>query len=308
MQSNFGIVTKIGIWLSPAYETIMNVGVDVFREDDLAPLTDILRRLRLDGTVDGVPCILNTLLIASTVGPRTQWYDGQPGTPIPDEVIDGIARRLGVGRWHLRLALYGDEPVVDHNFRKIQAAFAAIPGARVTGAKTTPGGAAALPNPSDRVLAGVPNLDWKDMGGWYSGAHGGHMSFAPVVPLTGEKVLSLHTFMRDHFEANGLDFTADIIVGNARSACSVAGINYDYEDLRAAEKAYRTIQDLVRAAGEIGYGEYRAHLHFMDIAQEQFGFGDHAYLRFVEKIKDAVDPAGIFSPGKQGIWPRALRQ
>ena len=53
--------------------------------------------------------------------------------------------------------------------------------------------------------------------------------------------------------------TADIVVGNARSACSVAGVNFDYEDLQAAEKAYRTIQDLVRAAGEIGYGEYRAH-------------------------------------------------
>lgn len=33
-----------------------------------------------------------------------------------------------------------------------------------------------------------------------------------------------------------------------------------------------------------------------------------AYLRLVEKIKDAVDPAGVFPPGKQGIWPRALRQ
>jgi 4-cresol dehydrogenase (hydroxylating) flavoprotein subunit len=44
------------------------------------------------------------------------------------------------------------------------------------------------------------------------------------------------------------------------------------------------------------------------IPADAFDFGDHAYLRFVEKIKDAVDPAGIFSPGKQGIWPRALRQ
>jgi 4-cresol dehydrogenase (hydroxylating) flavoprotein subunit len=307
MQSNFGIVTKVGIWLSPACETIMNVGVDVYREDDLAPLADILRRLRLDGTVDGVPCILNTLLIASTLGPRAQWYDGPADAPIPDPAIDDIARRLDVGRWHLRLALYGDEPVVDYHFGKLRAAFAAIPGARVTGAKTTPAEAPRLPSPSDRVLAGIPNLDWKDMGGWYGGEHGGHMSFAPVVPLTGERVLRLHRFMREHFEANGLDFTADIIVGNARSACSVAGITFDYENLAATEKAYRTIQELVRKAGRIGYGEYRAHLHFMDLAQHQFGFADHAYLRFVEKIKDAVDPAGVFSPGKQGIWPMALR-
>jgi 4-cresol dehydrogenase (hydroxylating) len=64
----------------------------------------------------------------------------------------------------------------------------------------------------------------------------------------------------------------------------------------------------VQECAKHGYGEYRAHLDFMDVAAEQYSFGDHAYLRFVERIKDAVDPNGILSPGKQGIWPRALRE
>ena len=34
----------------------------------------------------------------------------------------------------------------------------------------------------------------------------------------------------------------------------------------------------------------------MDLATDQFSFGDHAYRRFCEKIKDAVDPNGILSP------------
>lgn len=33
-----------------------------------------------------------------------------------------------------------------------------------------------------------------------------------------------------------------------------------------------------------------------------YDFNNYAYRRFVEKIKDAVDPKGILSPGKQGIW------
>ncbi len=36
-------------------------------------------------------------------------------------------------------------------------------------------------------------------------------------------------------------------------------------------------------------------------------FGDHAYRRFVQEIKDAVDPNGILAPGRHGIWPTAMR-
>ena len=45
----------------------------------------------------------------------------------------------------------------------------------------------------------------------------------------------------------------------------------------------------------------------MDLAAEQYAWNDHAYMRFVERIKDAVDPNGILAPGKQGIWPRRDR-
>lgn len=307
-QSNFGIVTKLGLWLTPTCETIQHVNVDVARDADLAPLVDALRKLRLDGTIDGVPCILNTLLIASTIAPRSHWYSGELGKPIPDDAIDAIAAKLDVGRWRLRFALYGDSAIVDHSFAKAQALFGAIPGARVRGARIAGVDAHELKNASDRVLAGVPNLDWKDMAGWYGGSHGGHMSFSPVVPLTGVKVAELQRFMRDRIEAAGLDFTSDIIVVNARCAVSVAGLTFDYEDVEATRIAYETTQQLVRDAGEIGYGEYRAHLHYMDLAADQFDFNRHAYRRFVERIKDAVDPDGILAPGKQGIWPEALRK
>ena len=120
---------------------------------------------------------------------RTQWWDGDG--PIPDERIDHIARELEIGRWLMRAALYGDEPVVEHRFAKVKAAFEAIPGVEVWGTKTTPREAAGIAHPAERIQGGVPDLDMNFMTGWYGGeAAGGHVGFSPVAPMTGRDALS----------------------------------------------------------------------------------------------------------------------
>jgi 4-cresol dehydrogenase (hydroxylating) len=305
MQSNFGIVTKMGIWLQPQPETILFPRIVAQRERDLVELIDTLRVLMLDGTISGVPTLLSTLGVATTLTKRSDWYDGDG--PIPDAVIDRIGAELGVGRWIFRTALWGDDALVDHRFDKLRRAFGAIPGVSVAGDKCSPDEAPSLASAADRVVAGVPSLDLAQMAGWYGGEHGGHMSFSPVVPLQGAPMYELNTVLRRLVEQAGLDYMNIVMATGARSAVNVVGNSFDFDDEQATRNVYESIRTLVTEAGRLGYGEYRAHLSFMDLAADQYSWGDHAYRRFVERIKDAVDPAGILSPGKQGIWPAANR-
>jgi 4-cresol dehydrogenase (hydroxylating) len=306
MQSNFGIVTKMGVWLMPEPEVYMPMWARVWRDDDLAPLVDTLRRLSLDDTIRCVPQVLNTALYASVVTDRRLWWQGEG--PIPDGVLDKMARELEIGRWLMRCGLFGDEAVVDHRFAKIKDAFGPIEGCEVWGSKCAPSDVAALPNPAERVQGGVPGLELNAMAAWYGGEQGGHIGFSPIAPLTGRDALAVRDLLRGMIEQAGLDYMSVLIPPNARCFANVTLIIFDTKDEAQARSAYDVARRLVRDAAKLGYGEYRAHLDFMDLAAEQYSFGDGAYIRFCETIKDAVDPGGILAPGKQGIWPRSLRQ
>jgi 4-cresol dehydrogenase (hydroxylating) len=307
MQSNMGIVTKLGVWLTPWPECYMPLWLKARNEDDLGPIVDTLRRLMLDRTIENVPQIWNAVAMASVISSRAPWYQGDD--PMPDDVIDHMARELGIGRWTMRFAVYGDEAVVDHRFAKIKKEFERIPGVEVWGEKHAPEAMDTLEHPFDRVQAGVPNLGINQMTGWYGGEEGGHIGFSPVARLTGPDAVACRDLLRGLVEREArLDYAAVLIPTNSRSFIHVTMVIFDTKDEGQTRRAYDTAKLLVREAGKAGYGEYRAHLDFMDLAAEQYGFNDHAYMRFVETIKDAVDPNGILSPGKQGIWPRAMRE
>ena len=64
----------------------------------------------------------------------------------------------------------------------------------------------------------------------------------------------------------------------------------------------------VQLAGERGWGEYRTAPTFMDDVADTYSFNDGALRRLHETLKDAVDPKGILSAGRYGVWPKHLRK
>jgi 4-cresol dehydrogenase (hydroxylating) len=308
MQSNYGIVTKMGVWLMPTPECYMPCWLRVWQDTDLPQVIDTLRVLMLDRDIEGVPQVLNTLLLAAVLTDegRSKWHAG--AEPMPDATIDRIARELEIGRWIMRFALYGHEDVVDLKFRRVQEAFSGIEGAEVWGTKYGADEYDKIEHPVELVEIGIPNLGLNTMTGWYGGAEGGHVGFSPVAPMSGRHATEICGLMRNGIEQKAnLDYLAALLAINPRSFVHITMVIFDTRNEEQVRGAYDACKLLVREAGAAGYGEYRAHLDFMDLATEQYSFNGHALRRFNETIKDALDPNGILMPGRHGIWPRSMQ-
>jgi 4-cresol dehydrogenase (hydroxylating) flavoprotein subunit len=266
-----------------------------------------VRRLRLDRTLEGVTRMYNTLVFASLMVERTRWYDGDGPTPEP--IIDQVARDLGLGRWILHTALWEDNAIADYKIAKVKAAFEQIPGVEVRISKYAPDEIGVVENPGDRVLGGVPQMQWNNILRWYGTEAGAHLGNGLIAPLVGEEAYRLHMLVRDIIEREmELDYFASPMAINARSFMHACGAIWDVSSEEETRRSYDVCRMIVTEAAKAGFGEYRAHLEFMDLVADQYSFGDHSYRRFVERIKDAVDPNGILAPGKQSIWPASYRQ
>jgi len=303
-QSNYGIVTKMGVALMNPPEVYAPGWFMLDNEEHYGTFLDVLRPLMIDGTISNQPMIINAVCAASAFGERKEWYTGEDS--IPEQVIDRIAQTPGFGRWVMRFAVQGDAPVVAHNRAKIEKAFATIPGAKVRFDEYDGLNLPEMNNPHHVVQAGIPSMALDQMTRWYGGEEGGHIGFSCAMPIAGKDGCAIRDLTRKVLNERNLDYSAAIIVSR-RSMIHVALIVFDTKNEAQTRGAYAATKAMLEPAAKLGYGEYRSHLDFMDEVAELYSFDNHAQRRFAELIKDTLDPNGILSPGKQGIWPRAWR-
>jgi 4-cresol dehydrogenase (hydroxylating) len=299
MQSNFGVVTKLGIWLMPAPEGYMICRYAFAREDDLERVVDTLRPLRMDGTIQSNAVIESAVRWAAGVSTRKTWFDGDGA--MPDDAIDAMTRKIGIGRWNLRFCLYGPRALVEARRDIVHARFEPIAGATLfempyRDASIEPEGG------GDRAQVGIPGLEAFNLLNWRGGS-GAHIDFSPMCPPLGRDAVKQVRMVRERAAQFGFDYYGGFTAGE-RAMHHIFAAIFDRDDAKQSRDAGALIETLIRDAGAAGYGQYRTHLSYMDLAAAQYDFNDHAMMRLSNTIKTALDPNGILSPGKQGIWPR----
>jgi len=308
MQSNLGIVTKMGIWLYPQPQSFLSARVDVDSDADLPRLVDILARLQRTEVLQNHPLIGNVVRHAASIAPRSHWYTGDGA--MPDSVVEDIRRQLGIGAWHARFALYGSPAMIAARWDAVREAFADVPGARLTERTYTAEDGAGLlaedvPGPDRGGHTGFPSLVALESVK-FRGNNGAHIGFSPVLPANGTEVLAFYQVAKEISAKHGFDFYPGFHC-YPRHLVHINMIIFDADDTGQRASAAALFRDLVAAARQRGYSEYRAHTDFMDLVADQFDFNGHALRRFNQRLKDALDPRGILSPGKQGIWPAGSR-
>jgi 4-cresol dehydrogenase (hydroxylating) len=299
-QSNFGVVTKIGVWLMPKPPGYRPYMISFPREDDIHQIVEIMRPLKINQVIQNTASIRSLLLEAAVTATKRQYFDG--AGPTPADVQHQIMIDQDIGRWNLYGAQYGPPAVIGAYWSEIRDAFGSIEGAKFYFADDRPPGS--VLEHRARTMAGIPALNDLKILDWVG--NGGHINVSPISPASGEDALRQYRMVSALCHEYGQDYLGDLIIG-AREMHHIVMLVFDTESEEQKRLNLELCRRLVADAAQAGYGEYRTHLSLMDQIAATYSFNDGALMRFNERIKDALDPNGIIAPGKQGIWPRHLR-
>jgi (+)-pinoresinol hydroxylase len=315
-QANFGVVTKMGFWLMPEPEAYLSSTVFVPRHVDLVPLVDAVNYLENSGITNGIPELYSPVMKMAPAGGETPspalkvLIDKAIGGDSQD--LDAYGRSKRLAAWSCKLKFYGPPGVILEQWNACKARLSRIAGATfddgdVIRTPLTAAQVEQVPKPE----FGIPSLSiWNLVSrtAQEPGAHYGHQGFSPIIPRSGEAV----------FEANKLFARAAREYGLPTPPYSVPHCYWQRafmfifmfpvtRDRAANARSRDGLRQLVKLAADAGFGEYRAAPAYQDVIARTYSFNDNVLLHFQETLKDAIDPNGIMSPGRYGIWPQRLR-
>jgi len=285
-QSNFGIVTKAGIWLTPQPDVINAATITCHSSEDIGQIVDLISTSLQEGSLQGLPMIVSN----------------------PPELSGGQApftyKNLGTvlrpGRWNVRLGLYGNREMVAARRATLEKIVASIPDAKLEIREYAGGSTQSDVDPRDYITAGIPNMVLQERLGNAFGDKMGHIDFSPVLPIDGDLILQVETMVRKTLAKHDL-VAAFGLVMMPRSIIAPCMTFFDATDPARVNAAKSAVREMHEQIAKMGFGLYRTHISLVDLVSQNYGYGDGELGKLYSKIKHALDPEGILSPCSHGI-------
>ncbi|WP_035375437.1 FAD-binding oxidoreductase [Pseudoduganella violaceinigra] len=325
-QSNFGIVTSLGLWLMPQSQTVSHLVASVASQDGIAAVVDALRPLRLDGTLRSIVHIGNDLRVLSggMVFPAAQVPQGPP---LPAALRTRLCAKAGIGAWTVSAALYGRPAQVADARRALRGAIGKQARLRFIDDRALALGAGAARllhlaglggrlaaqvelgrsllnmnrgTPDGRFLAGAY---WRRRGGLPPGFPRdanpardgcGMMWLAPVLPMRGRELMRVHALAEAVFARHGFDLFETFSMINERTLGGILTVCFDREDASETARARQCYDAAFERLLAEGYIPYRVGPQSMAALDN----GYDSYWTTVARIKAALDPQQILAPGR----------
>jgi 4-cresol dehydrogenase (hydroxylating) len=292
LQSNFGIVTRLGVWLMPRPPAIRAFFFLFPDDEDFGEIIDLVRPLKLNNLV---PTLIKVTSDLYGLGTVTAYPFERTGgrTPLPDAVRRELQREHSIGAWCVSGAFYGASDEATLPFvERMKAHFGRSGKARYVSHEE------AQDNPILRIhvdtFSGQPTASELGLLNWRPG--GGACWFLPAMPMVGAIANQHQALSRRILGEHGLEYITEYVCG-PRLSRALHIIIFNRQDPEECQRVIACYRALMAAYAEAGYPVSRVPLDFQEEAMVRL----ETFPQVCTDIKRALDPNGILSPGRYGI-------
>jgi 4-cresol dehydrogenase (hydroxylating) len=332
-QSNFGVITKMGFWIRPAHEGYRMGRIHLKNFDDIHKMYELDTRLHNMEICNGMTAMGSPLYGSMPAGMHMEPITDREHMRLievknslrPDP---GPLAKYGEAHnkafWTIELKYHGPNSVTLAQWEYTKDVFRQeVPGCwfqeydpltfpldkKTFDSLNTPGYV-------EKVHLGIPSLARFAMSmrsEFNPNPALGHIWFAPMIPKNGVEVLKAQEVLQKETDRLGVKlpfkYYAEMpLLWYPRAGIYLAGWGVS-DDPAVNRRTREQYIELTQICADHGWTEYRApaQMH-KEVVKMANNYNDHALMRFHETIKDAIDPNGILSAGRYGIWPKHLRE